>query len=101
MSVSLRRTTNTDQHKEPKCWFEELDQDTSRQDLRPRYDNATSSDFWSFLSLLICIAFVIGVGIRWLGMQTETIFGRMTRALLEVLTVKFLFNFPSSFISVE
>ena len=65
MSVSLRRTTNTDQHKEPKCWFEELDQDTSRQDLRPLYDNATSSDFWSFLSLLICIAFVIGVGI-WL-----------------------------------
>ena len=34
-------------------------------------------------------------------MQTETIFGRMTRALLEVLAVKFLFNLPSSFISDE
>ena len=34
-------------------------------------------------------------------MQTDTIFGRMTRALLEVLAVKFLFNFPSSFISDE
>ena len=34
-------------------------------------------------------------------MQTEKIFGRMTRALLEVLAVKSLFNFPSSFTSDE
>ena len=34
-------------------------------------------------------------------MQTDTIFGSMTWALLEVLAVKFLFNFPSSFISDE
>ena len=30
-------------------------------------------------------------------MQTEMIFGRMTRATLEVLGVKFLFDLPSSF----
>ena len=35
--------------------------------------------------------------ITGLGMQTEMIFGRMTRATLEVLGVRFLFDLPSSF----
>ena len=39
--------------------------------------------------------------VRGLGMQAEMTFGRMTRAMLEVLVVKFLFDFPSTFLLVE
>ena len=39
--------------------------------------------------------------VRVLGMSTEVIFDRMTRVMMEVLSVKFLFHLPTTFLLVE
>ena len=62
MSVSVHRTTKTDQRKKPKYRLEELNQDTSHQDRRLPYDYCDSScDFQSPLGFLVGLIIVIAV----------------------------------------
>ena len=60
MSVSLHRTTSSDQDKEPKSRFEEFDQNTFHQDLQPP-DLCPRSDFCSLCAMFISLFVVISV----------------------------------------
>ena len=60
MSVSLRRTTSSDQDKKPKSGFEELNQDTFHQNLQPS-DLCLKSDCCSLCAMFLSISVVISV----------------------------------------
>ena len=81
MSISLRHTTSSDQDKEPKPRFEELDQNTFHQDLQPP-DLCPRSDFCSLCEMLVSLFVVISVflwlmyGLTYNGLKALSLVNR-------------------------
>ena len=75
MSASLHRTTSSDQDKRQKFLFEELDQDTSHQDLQPP-DLCPKSDCCSFVVISVFLWLMYGLtynGLKALNLVNQTL----------------------------
>ena len=97
MSVSLRRTTSSDQDKKSKSCFEELDQDTFHQDLQSP-DLCPRSDCCSLCAMFLSIFVIISIflwlmyGLTYNGLKALNLVNQTLDISLLNLTNNSLFS---------